>query len=208
MYVNANHAFAEMDASLARDSFPTKSAQKDALSCCQQAIDHLHRWVQETLLSNKDENNDFIAPNGNEQYYWSAGCHKWNAKVEALFADHPEFVAAARIIVGKYLTIKAMPVTPPTKANELERRVEREIADIIAQRGAQIEEAVRLHDLFKQLNVYATWHYVTNQYGTTFRRFQYFMNGERVALLTILGAMSAIEQKELKDKLAAKQGAE
>ena len=207
MFINPNHAFEAIDEALALDSFPTKSAQKDALSCCQQALDHLHRWVRETLLSNKDENNDFIAANGNDQYYWSAGCHKWNAKVEALFADQPEFVAAARVIVGKYLTIKAMPITPPTKANELERRVEREVADIIAQRRAQIEEAVVLHNLFKSLNVYATWHYVTNQYGTTFRRFQYFMNGERVALLTILGAMSAIEQSELKAKLVAKQGA-
>lgn len=213
-YTNTDRQAAAIQAALSVESFSTKSAQKDALADCNTILECLHDDLQKHLLATRIETTDsngvvhrqWTYANGDDLYYWSHGCHKWNARVEALFADFPDFIAKAREVVGQYLTIKAKPVVPPTKKDQLERRVERSLAAMIAHRTGQMNDAIRSHEIFGNLPVYATWHYVTNQYGTTFRRFQYFMNGEVCALQTILATMDTIAQKELDAKLAKQLG--
>lgn len=184
-----------IEASLDRDTFPTKSAQKEALAACQSVMSELHQSLQATLLAERAEgSHDFRTPAALTQYYWSEGCHKWNAKVEAIFADRPEFVEAAREVVGKYLTIKAKPVVAPTREQAIEQKVERYIGDLLKNAQARVNEEVRLMDLFKRLSVGASWHYVTNAYGTTFRRFAYYLNGQRTALGIILASLEQAER--------------
>ena len=195
MFYRTADAVALIEASLARDSFPSKSSQKLALAACQQVIERGHQQLQATLLAERAEgSHEFATAAGTDQYYWQSGCHKWSAKTEALFADRPEFVAAARAVVGQYLTIKALPVVAPTREQAIEQKVERYVGDLLKAAQARVNEEVRLIDLFKRLSVGTSWHYVTNQYGTTFRRFAFYLNGQRTALGIILASLEQAER--------------
>lgn len=195
MFKRIADAVALIEASLTRDSFPSKASQKQALAACQQVIEQAHRQLQEALLAERAEGSfEFAADAGRDQYYWKSACHTWSAKTEALFADRPEFVAAARAVVGQYLTLKALPVVILSKEKSLEQKIEMHVARTFRDLKAEIDGHVRLIDIFKRLNVGATQHWVTNQYGTTFPRFAYYLNGQRTALGIILVSLDKAER--------------
>ena len=91
-------------------------------------------------------------------------------------------------------TIKNAEITPPApKSNREEEITRKTLEQLREMRLEQFEHGCDLHDIFGRLPVTASWHWVTNQYGTTFQRVFYYMDGK----LTPLGIILAIlEEKE------------
>ena len=91
-------------------------------------------------------------------------------------------------------TIKNAEITPPApKSNREEEIARKTLEQLREMRLEQFEHGCDLHDIFGRLPVTASWHWVTNQYGTTFQRVFYYMDGK----LTPLGIILAIlEEKE------------
>jgi len=90
--------------------------------------------------------------------------------------------------------IKNADIIPPAPKNDREEEITRKtLAQLREMRLEQFERGCDLHDIFGRLPVTASWHWVTNQYGTTFERVFYYMDGK----LTPLGIILAIlEEKE------------
>lgn len=184
------------------DAFPSKAMKKEAIRHCQEAMSVLHGALQNWLLDNRKDGEQFNERQS-EQYYWQDGCHKWTLKVEAMFVEFPDFIERAREVTDHYLWIKQMEVIAPTKAQALEDRVDEVVGDYFKRMSAQVGEHVALTELFGKLRVQASWHWVQGAHGTNFIRRMYFMNHQRTALGVILAALDELDRKGLLEKISA-----
>ena len=89
--------------------------------------------------------------------------------------------------------VRAADVAPApvrdTARDALEARVTESLEQLMARRKAQFITGCALHDIFGGLPVSVNAHYVTNQFGTTFIRRFYFMDGKLTPLNMILAIM-------------------
>lgn len=129
--------------------------------------------------------------------YWGIpALHVYKPKHDALLADHPDALAHAVACVELRNAIKAATITPVApKVDPRQQEIERRVSDIIALRKEQYGRAIALGEIFGRLPVTASWHWVTNQHGTTFLRTFYFLDGRLTPLGIIVAALQALEEQ-------------
>jgi hypothetical protein len=99
-----------------------------------------------------------------------------------------------RTLVMLRETIKNAEIAPPApKSNREEEITRKTLEQLREMRLEQFEHGCDLHDIFGRLPVTASWHWVTNQYGTTFERVFYYMDGKLTPLSIII---AILEEKE------------
>jgi len=95
-------------------------------------------------------------------------------------------------------------VKPAPKNDAVERKaaeVTKEIKNLLEMRTAQYNRAIDLGRLFNYLPVSVSPHHVTNQYGTSFIRCFYYLDGKMTPLNIIMAAAGQLERE--KEKLGA-----
>ena len=99
-----------------------------------------------------------------------------------------------RTLVMLRETIKNAEIIPPApKSNREEEITRKTLEQLREMRLQQFEHGCDLHDIFGRLPVTASWHWVTNEYGTTFQRVFYYMDGKLTPLSIII---AILEEKE------------
>lgn len=165
--------------------FATKAAQKDALDDVSIAYRAVRYVVTEAFLDAGEADRTWDVPFDLHQVR--------GAKHAALFGAEWNRVA---LLVDLRAAIKGAEikrVENPNKAEvELKGRVIATIEEEMARIGAQYAEAIDLGRTLKGLPVTARTHYVTNEFGTTFLRTFWFLNGKMVRFNVIAAAYEAL----------------
>ena len=189
LYVNRATALFEA-------GFTSKAAQKDALDYLNRAFAILTDGARSDILTAAaakfptaaseeaaNMNRDAFV---NAQGYWDMPDYP-----HLLKHKHAVFLAtrwdAACMVAELRNAIKAAAIVKiERKVNDREVAVQKSIRDIMAMRQSQFERGLKIADLFGGLPVSANVHLVTNQFGTTFLRAFYYLNGEMMPLNVII----------------------
>lgn len=172
------------------EGYATKAAKQRSLEALNRAYDYIRDLEFSDLI-------DQAPADGQERQDF------FNARVEAPFDLHhvrekhapafPARWARVRELVQLREQVKAAEVAPApvrnTERDALEARVTESLEHLMARRKAQFITGCELHDIFNGLPVSVNAHYVTNQFGTTFIRRFYFMDGRLTPLNMILAIM-------------------
>jgi hypothetical protein len=92
-------------------------------------------------------------------------------------------------------------VKPAPKNDAVERKaaeVTNEVKNLFETRMAQYNRAIDLGRLFNYLPVSVTPHHVTNQFGTSFIRCFYYLDGKMTPLNIIMAAAGQLEREKEK----------
>ena len=172
--------------------FTTVALQKDALQDLGRAYDILKQNIQDFYLAiPRNETTQ-----EHENVYWGlAGyLNNWKAKHTALvlsvFPQAEVFTSQIETLVELRNTIKLAEIVKVERTtNPKVESISKSVSEIIALRKSQFERGVKLYDIFNGLPVTATWHYVTNQFGTSFIRVFYYMAGKLTPLNMIVAVL-------------------
>jgi hypothetical protein len=177
---NVDRATAALEA-----GFATKAAQKDALADVATAYFRVREIASEAALAAKDD-----------ATYWGLpfDIHQVReAKHAAFFGEEWSRVAFLVDLRNAIKSSEIVRVESPNKAEtELRARVERTISEEMARIGKQYADAIDLGRILKGLPVSANSHYVTNEFGTTFIRTFWYLNGELTRFNVIAAAYEAL----------------
>lgn len=173
------------------EGFASKAAKQRCLESLNRAYDYIRDLEFSDLIDQAPE----VGPE--RQAFF-------DSKVDAPFDLHhvrekhaPAFPARwerVQELVELRTQVKAADITPPqpkqsVARDALEARVTESLEQLMERRKAQFIRGCELHDIFGGLPVSVHAHYVTNQFGTTFIRRFYFMNGKLTPLNMILAIM-------------------
>jgi hypothetical protein len=118
----------------------------------------------------------------------------------AMFKE--EHHAALRELVSLRAIFKFIEVVKPAPKNDaVERKaaeVTNEVKNLFETRMAQYNRAIDLGRLFNYLPVSVTPHHVTNQFGTSFIRCFYYLDGKMTPLNIIMAAAGQLEREKEK----------
>ena len=185
LYVNRATALFEA-------GFTSKAAQKDALDYLNRAFAILTDGARSDILTAAaakfptaaseeaaNMNRDAFV---NAQGYWDMPDypHLLRDKHEVMLNGRWDDACMIRDLRN---AIKATAIVKiERKVNDREVAVQKSIRDIMAMRQSQFERGLKIADLFGGLPVSANVHLVTNQFGTTFLRAFYYLNGDMMPL--------------------------
>jgi hypothetical protein len=203
--------------------FRSKAAKKDAIDQLNRAYSEIREEMfREIRAANDAKREELMAAAGKTKdeltEMWQGYMPRWSAEgmkiVNKAAATHDAPLDLHNVrdrhidnlftIIGvaqevRTLTmlreaIKNAEIIPPAQKNDREEQIARKTLEQLREmRLEQFERGCDLHEIFGHLPVTASWHWVTNQYGTTFERVFYYMDGK----LTPLGMIIAIlEEKE------------
>lgn len=178
--------------------FTTKAAQKDALDDLNRAYAMLRKDIQGLCLKVAHEDRTEAQ---NALYWGLPDLHNWKPKhtaaAVAVFPETQGTCTQIESLAELRLAIKASEIVRvERKADERVERVLKSIRELMELRGTQYETGLKLCEIFGQLPVSASAHYVTNQFGTTFLRTFFYMNGK----LTPLNLIMAVLQEDARRK--------
>ena len=104
-----------------------------------------------------------------------------------------------RALIDLREATKSAEICKPAPKNadlaKLEERVRKSVSEIYAMRKNQYEFGLRMADIFGRLDVSVNTHWVTNQFGTTFTRCFYYMEGKLTPLNLILAVLQEHERR-------------
>lgn len=183
--------------------YHTKSAQKDALAKMNRAYDAAREVVREAVRVAADERFDGNCPERFEfldQWDMPFDLHHvrdrhvavaahWNLRAEAII----------KALVDMRAVAKAAPIVAVERNTEVADKIEIVQSSIRAEMermGKMYAEALEVGRLFNGLPVTANIHMVTNQYGTTFLRAFYYLNGKRMPVNLIIAAAQALADEK------------
>jgi hypothetical protein len=113
-----------------------------------------------------------------------------------------EHHVALRELVSLRAIFKFIEVVKPAPKNDaVERKaaeVTKEVKSLLEMRTAQYNRAIDLGRLFNYLPVSVSPHHVTNQYGTSFIRCFYYLDGKMTPLNIIMAAAGQLEREKEK----------
>ena len=113
-----------------------------------------------------------------------------------------EHHVALRELVSLRAIFKFIEVVKPAPKNDaVERKaaeVTKEVKNLLEMRTAQYNRAIDLGRLFNYLPVSVTPHHVTNQFGTSFIRCFYYLDGKMTPLNIIMAAAGQLEREKEK----------
>ena len=184
--------------------FTSKAAQKAAL----QDLNNAYELLKSRILSLVLKLDPAARTKEHEDTYWGLADypHNWKPKHSDLavrvFPESAATVAEIESLVEFRAAVKAAPIVKTERNAEVEKieRVTKSIRDLMELRKEQYNRALKQHDIFGGLNVHANVHLVTNQYGTTFLRAFYYLNG----FLTPLAIIIAAAETKAREAAAAK----
>jgi hypothetical protein len=174
--------------------FTTMASKNDALQDLGRAYEMLTESIKALYLAipyadRTEAQNDVYWGLANYLNNWKA---KHTALVLNVFPQAEVFTSQIETLVEVRNTIKSAEIVKVERsANPRVETISKSVADIIALRKSQFERGVQLYDIFNGLPVTATWHYVTNQFGTSFIRVFYYMAGKLTPLNTIVAVLDA-----------------
>lgn len=175
--------------------FSSKAAQKAALDSVNRAADEVKGRVHEELLTvARDDRTDDWA----DLYYGFPAVHVWKAKHQASYVAFPEAVSAMDQLAALRQSIKDQPIVPPVKDADKVRveTVRTTILDLIEKRKAQFRDGIKMVEVFGKLPVTVSGHYVTNEHGTTFPRYFFYLAGKLTPLNVILAIVDATREED------------
>ncbi|MCA0944523.1 hypothetical protein LCM08_06340 [Salipiger pacificus] len=173
--------------------FASKAAQKTALDHLNRAYEgvrdqHFSATIEDAPEEQDARNAHFAA--------WEIPFdlhHVRDRHVDRLAGRDEARAARVRYLIELRAAIKAAPIVKIVKTDDAEKaliaRVQSSIVALMEQRKAQYAEGLRLVEIFGNLPVSVSVHMVTNQFGTTFPRCFYYMNGKLTALNVILAVL-------------------
>ena len=182
--------------------FTTKSAKKDCLGDLNSAYYALHNEHHGLVIDAAPKDFDQERIEHFQKFDTPFDLHHVReAKHRAAFEAFGEgyWTKVAELIKLRE-EIKATEVVKvETKVDELKEvraKVEKSLAETMDLRKAQVIEGFKLVEIFKGLPVSINAHYVTNQFGSTFIRHFYYMNGKLTPLSVILYVLQETAEKE------------
>lgn len=174
--------------------FTTMTSKNEALQDLGHAYDFLKEEIRNLCLTFPRENRT----EQQDDVYWGIphDLYQWKPKHTALVLSvfpHAEvFTSQIETLVEARNAIKSAEVVKVERSvNPRAEMINKSVAEIIALRKSQFERGVQLYDIFNGLPVTATWHYVTNQFGTSFIRVFYYMAGKLTPLNMIIAVLEA-----------------
>ncbi len=177
--------------------FATKQARQDALACLSRAYDVINEHLRANLIQvMRVEHEDLERRETASDLYYDLPMylHTWrpatSARLLHVFPEDVEVVRAVDELLSVREAIKAAEIRPATpKKDPRVETITQTIREMMEKRKVEYERGLALHDLFGGLIVWANVHMVTNQYGTTFPRCVYYMEGKVTALDVILAVL-------------------
>jgi hypothetical protein len=168
-------------------TFSAKAHQKEAMTCLNRAYEMV-----------RGQNN----LNSTCELCWDQpfDLHQIRDRHFAMFKE--EHHVALRELVSLRAIFKFIEVVKPAPKNDaVERKaaeVTNEVKNLFETRMAQYNRAIDLGRLFNYLPVSVTPHHVTNQFGTSFIRCFYYLNGKMTPLNIIMAAAGQLEREKEK----------
>lgn len=175
--------------------FTTKSGQKDAISDATRAFDKQAQAIRNILLDDRTIGGD----NWSELYYYVPAMHNWKAKHDATYAfAGDDIIQTINDLIALRATIKAATIAAvaPREVSKYEAATTKTLAELIELRQTQYLRAIDLGTIFNGLPVSANTHQVTNQYGHTFLRTFYFLDGVMTPLNIIIAAAEELARRK------------
>lgn len=187
-------------------SFPTKSAQKEALTHLNRAYGTLRDIFTQEIAAKHLPNRQ---PTDNEwdeylvvrdQTDLPFDLHQIRDRHITMMRGHNEDLGLRLLALrdARY-EAKAMPIAAPKPKAEpspYQVKAERSLLDLMKRRESQYLEAVELGKIFNGLPVSANTHLVVNQYGTEYLRTYYYLNGKLTPLNVIIAAAETLAREE------------
>lgn len=185
-------------------SYPSKAAQRLVLDKLNRAYDHARALVRDLILADATVR---CATSGEDR---SAHIDRWSMPFD-LYQVRDEHVVTAeywnlragqivRALRDLRAEVKAAPVVKVEKADaavaEKTEQVQRTIREEMDRLGKMYADALDIGRLFNGLPVSANVHMVTNQYGTTFVRAFYFLDGRRMPINLIIAAAQQLAEEK------------
>jgi hypothetical protein len=195
---------------LANNVYPSKAAQKRALEAANRAYEvarelamDLIRKDAPIITTERDDENRMAEVVARHEYFMTNDVPFDLHRVRGLHYMHFEAAEIAdevSALVHLREMVKAAEICAPQPKNaytvEIEARIHKTISEIFKLRQTQYLEGLRIAEIFGTLNVYVNGHWVTNQYGTTFKRCFYYMEGKLTPLNIILAVLQEHQRKE------------
>lgn len=195
------------------NGFTTKSAQQEAISDLNYAARELRTKVTDVCFAIRDaqakeQGLEWVEMDErcSEAYWLNYDLHVWNAKrrntllacfdgedkakVE-LVADQFDDLAALRLQIKNAEIVKVVKEESPLVA-----KIHMSIMAEMEKRKEQFAHGIKLVEIFGRLPVSMNVHLVTNQFGTTFPRTFFYMNGKLTQLNMIIAILQATAKEE------------
>lgn len=187
-----NHYTNIIETSLDKSTFSSKSQQKEALGAVTWVYSQVRDEIQDIILNTEGyRDNKHL-----NDLYWDipSYLHLWKAKHTKMFSEiSEELVSKIEYLVAVRSEFKVKEVVKLEKADsevtEMHSRVVKSVTELIEQRKAQYNHAIDLKEIFGDMGVSVTPHYVRNQHGTSFIRCFFFLNGKLTPLSVIMAAL-------------------